>query len=189
MTRRSGTSRLGPILFGIVGDDYYLGGGSPEINGIRWNIAAARYPVDDKLLVARSCQKGPVDYDAKHRILHYSAANRRVLTPVEDMIDVYGRANILDWEIYIDCIFLEGDDLSVFAINDGELYHWTHNRPEDDQWIERARVETEITGPIRVQRAGDDLYLIDEHGNVYSTPPDDRHRRLGRTHRRVEVAA
>ncbi|MGI9015205.1 MAG: hypothetical protein ACR2GY_13290 [Phycisphaerales bacterium] len=172
--------RTGPCIWGIVNSEFYYAGMRRPMNGWQWGSATRRFPIDDSLRFSRSAQRGPLDRDAQQRIFEWSANSHRQLQPVEDMIDTYGRANILDWEIYIDCIFLEGDDLSVFAVNDGSLYHWTHNRPEDDAWIEKARVETTLEGPFRVMRAADHLYLIDnDNGDVYSVP-EDRHRRIGR---------
>ncbi|MGI9013719.1 MAG: hypothetical protein ACR2GY_05645 [Phycisphaerales bacterium] len=175
--RSTGASRLGPRVWGATNDIHYSATPFKHVGGPGWEIIPWRSDLADYLLVERSRRDGELDLEARARIQASQTGLR--IKPVMDILEYQEDAGNLDWRLFFDLLYLEGNDVTAFAVWEGELYHWTYNIPEEEGWVEHARVETLIDGPFRVQRAADNMYLIDENGDIYSTPPD-RHRRIGR---------
>ena len=176
--------RVGPVMWGIVDDDVFVAYVSDGAGQWDWTSTTFSSPMDATLEAARAVDEGFIDEEAQEQIELRNRETSRYITPVQDFFSQYYNNPSECPSFFCDVIHLENNNVFTFAVTEGELIHWTNKRPEEDwlEWTERARVETEIDSPFRIQRAGEDIYLIDEDGIVYSTPapPDNHHTRIGR---------
>ena len=176
--------RVGPTMWGIIGDEYYAGAVRKSFSQWYWTVVTNSVPINAQLRYSRSAIRGPLDDEARDEIMTRRAATARYITPIQEKFNAYTGDSSDFPPFFCDVIHLENNNVFTFAVTEGELIHWTNKRPEEDwlEWTERARVETDIDSPLRIQRAGENIYLIDEDGIVYSTPapPKNRHERIGR---------
>ena len=86
--------------------------------------------------------------------------------------------DFVDRIILVDLAYTTPDDVTLLATYNDELYRWTYDATVRE-WTTHEAITTEMVGVFRTVQAGEDMYLIDEDGDVFAAP-DEGHARLGR---------
>ena len=172
-------SRYGPMSWGVSGNALYLVG-TIEAPGA-W-LGCGIQPLSELIpLLRQNRETGRVDFDADRRIRAYSAEHGRQMDAIGRFIDsqrsIHGIRHDA-WDLYIDLAYTALNHVTVIAVRQGQLRWWTWNKPEETNWVDRGTMETRIEGAFRIVQAGDDLYLVDSRGWVFSSP-DQGARLLG----------
>ncbi len=168
--------RGGPLSWGIAVDAHYFLGSSDrsEIVQVRHHRLA------DSLAVERSRREGNVNWELWNEMNERGNGYGRVLTPLMEEFERLTREGILrrDYVFSCDLTYPSANHVTFILIREGRLQWWTFNKPEETDWVDRGTIDTEIDGNFRIMQAGEDMYLIDFDGRVFSSPAEG-HEQLG----------
>lgn len=165
----------GPMSWGVHGNCYHYV--THTSFGGRL-VSVINHSFESRAAYEMVTRVGRPAFEERRRVNEHSEEHGRRLWVIERMISDLEWSGIQyeNTNLFFDLAYTATNHVTVIAVRNGQLRWWTWNKPEETDWVDRGTMETRVEGAFRIVQAGDDLYLVDGRGWVFSSP--DRGGRL-----------